>query len=585
MAQEKFDASTHGKLRCVSCHSDITSEEHDVPLKKVECGNCHRVETEIYKNSDHGIALGAGVSSAASCKACHGEPHGILNSRNTASPVNRANIPATCAQCHAKTEEMAKFQLSQPAPIVSYAHSVHGRALSQNGGSSAAMCTDCHGSHDLHKPTNPQSKLFWQNIPATCGKCHENISKTFARSVHGKAVTAGKRDAPICTDCHGEHAIAPVKEKESKVSPAHITQTCGQCHAAERIITKYQLPAHVVETYMGSFHGLASQLGSVTAANCASCHGAHDILPSDDPRSMIYPANLSRTCGKCHAGVSAQVAQGQIHSGTRPGLEHRVVSYVRIFYWLLISLTIGGMLLHNGMDFLKKLKLHFQRMRSAGEPQRMTKSERIQHAFLFISFTVLAYTGFALKFPQSWWAAPFMGQGDWRSMGHRTAALLFCLLAGYHVLFLIFTPRGRHELKQLLPVKADFIQPFQMIGFYLGLRTDRPVFGKYGYVEKAEYWALVWGSIVMVLTGVLMTWSDWTLKIFPKWFFDVVTSIHYYEAILACSAIVVWHFYFVIFDPDEYPMKWSWVSGRGSPADEKHRKEKKEPGQKPQPDS
>ena len=203
----------------------------------------------------------------------------------------------------------------------------------------------------------------------------------------------------------------------------------------------------------------------------------------------------------------------------------------------------------------------------------MTLNERIQHAVLTLVFIILAYTGFALKFPQAWWATPFVGRVDWRSVGHRAAAVVFCALALYHLWFILFTDRGRRHVRALWPRRVDLLQPFQMLAYYLGRRATRPVFGRYSYVEKAEYWALVWGSVVMVLTGTLMTWSDWTLRIFPKWFFDAVTAVHYYEAILACLAISVWHFYFVIFDPEEYPMKWTWITGRSSEADRSHRRE------------
>jgi cytochrome b subunit of formate dehydrogenase len=573
---QRFAASVHAALSCAGCHADAIGIPHDVPLKPVTCNACHQLESEIYRNSDHGRAVHQGNDKAASCRDCHGEPHAILEHRNPASPVFRANVPSTCGTCHQQTEAMAKFHLGQLAPIATYDKSVHGLAL-HRGVSNAAVCTDCHGSHDLHRATNPASKLYWQRIPETCGQCHQNIAQTFARSVHGQAVGAGKRDAPVCTDCHGEHSIDAVKQATSSVFPANIPETCGQCHGAERIISKYRLPGHVVDTYMDSFHGLALQLGSVTAANCASCHGAHDILPSDDLRSSVNPNNLAKTCGTCHPGVTSLVAAGQIHSGTRPGLEHRAVSLVRQFYLWLIMLVIGGMVVHNGLDFSRKLSRHYAASRSRGAPGRMNRNERIQHGVLIAAFAALAYTGFALHYPNAWWAAPMVGRMDWRSFAHRAAAALFVLLSVYHAWFILWTPRGRAEL-QALRVRADDLRQLgQTLAFYLGWRAERPTLGHYSYVEKAEYWALVWGSIIMTLTGALMTWQDWTLRFFPKWFFDVVRTIHFYEAVLACLAIVVWHFYFTVFDPEEYPMKWTWVTGRSSEADAKHRSQDEEP--------
>ena len=116
-------------------------------------------------------------------------------------------------------------------------------------------------------------------------------------SIHGRAVKAGVTDSPTCTDCHGEHSIALSDSEDSKVSAAHISATCAECHAAERIVTKYRLPKFAVETYLDSYHGLSMRLGSVTAANCSSCQGKHDILPSGDPvpvEEVTFAATLSQ---------------------------------------------------------------------------------------------------------------------------------------------------------------------------------------------------------------------------------------------------------------------------------------------------
>lgn len=563
-----FGASMHADNSCVGCHSDITEPDHDVPLAKVDCAECHALESEIYLQSSHGIALRSGRDMAASCRDCHGDAHAVTSSRDPASPTSRLNVALTCASCHGDVEAMRAFHLNQAAPIASYEDSVHGRALADGSGTLAAVCTDCHGSHDLRRATETGSKLHWRHISQTCGKCHENTHQTYERSVHGLAIAEGNRDAPVCTDCHGEHNIADVKSPDSKVYATRIAGTCSECHSAQRIVTRYQLAEHAVETYMDSYHGLAMRLGSVTAANCASCHGNHDILPSSDPRSSVHPENLSKTCGKCHAGVGDLVARGQIHSGTRPGAEHRAVSVVRRIYVWLFVVVLGGMLFHNGLDLYRKLREHYREMDAHGIPHRMNVNERIQHAILAVTFIVLGYTGFALKFPDAWWARPFIGQFDWRGYGHKVTAVVFCALALFHFIYVVFTKRGRWQLAQLRIRFSDIVHGFQMLGFYLHLRTERAKFGYYSYIEKMEYWALVWGSVVMAVTGALMTYEEWTLRLFPKWIYDVMTAIHYYEAILACLAIIIWHFYFTVFDPEEYPVKWTFVSGRGSKADQ-----------------
>ena len=103
-----------------------------------------------------------------------------------------------------------------------------------------------------------------------------------------------------------------------------------------------------------------------------------------------------------------------------------------------------------------------------------------------------------------------------------------------------------------------------MIMHNLGRRPQSPRFARFSYMEKAEYWALMWGGIIMSVTGVLL-WFDnyfvtsWGL---PKGFLDVVLVIHYYEAWLATLAIVVWHGYATVVNPNVYPMNPAWLTGK-----------------------
>ena len=84
----------------------------------------------------------------------------------------------------------------------------------------------------------------------------------------------------------------------------------------------------------------------------------------------------------------------------------------------------------------------------------------------------------------------------------------------------------------------------------------------HSYIEKAEYWAVVWGAVIMVLTGVVLWANNWALSWLPKSVLDFLTAVHFYEAVLATLAIVVWHFYFVLFDPEVYPMDPAWLTGK-----------------------
>jgi cytochrome b subunit of formate dehydrogenase len=568
--EQKFSHSIHAKNLCTSCHADIADLPHAEKLKPVSCSQCHRIETDIYLHSDHGQAIHKGVSEAASCKSCHGETHTLLNSRDPASPVNRANIPATCAKCHGNIREMEKFDLRQRAVVVTYDKSVHGIAHS-NGVVNAAVCTDCHGSHDLHRSTNPESKLNWQAIPATCGKCHENVRQTYIRSIHGKAVASGIRDAPVCTDCHGEHTIQAVRAATSKVAPSHIPETCGQCHGTERIASRYQLSPTVVQTYMQSFHGLAMQFGGVTVANCASCHGFHDILPSSDRLSSVNKANLPQTCGKCHPGIGTRLASGEIKIHNLPGVAKGkpwLVNFVSRFYIIVIVVTIGGMLAFNAFDYIAKTHIHIRQVNASSGEVRLTKLARLQHAALIMLFVLLAYTGFVHKFPEAWWSWPFRAMqngGDIRGMLHRVCGWMFASLFVVHLVVLLCTSRGRVHLRQLWFARHDFKDFLTVLAGNLRLRPASPPPRRFSFAEKAEYWALIWGSFVMILTGAMLIFTETVLRLWPKVWHDVAQVIHYYEAVLATLAIVVWHFYWVIFDPKEYPMNPAWLIGKKAP--------------------
>lgn len=183
------------------------------------------------------------------------------------------------------------------------------------------------------------------------------------------------------------------------------------------------------------------------------------------------------------------------------------------------------------------------------------------------SFTLLVYTGFAMKFPEAWWAAPLIrweGAFAFRGWLHRIAAAVMIGLSLYHLFYLITTKRGRGQVKDLVPKYKDLTDVIQMLKYNFGLAKDKPKFERYNYVEKAEYWALIWGTVVMSVTGFILWFENISLKLFPNWITDVSTVIHLYEAILATLAILAWHFYFQFFDPSVYPMNTTCLTGKMS---------------------
>lgn len=553
-----LETTVHAGLGCADCHPDA-GDGHAERLAPAACASCHDEAVQAMAESQHGLARARGDEDAPTCGDCHGG-HRILAATDTASTVHPQRVPQTCAACHADLDFIERRPTSLASPLEAYEKSMHFRAL--QSGRHGATCSDCHEAHDLRRPSDPRSAIYPTTVPATCGKCHGEIRATYDQSIHGQALARGDRNAPNCVDCHGEHEIRAPEDPLSRVYPSTIVNsTCVQCHESLRVTSRYGLSRGRLSSYLESYHGLAERSGSTVVANCASCHGVHDIRPSDDPKSSVHRDNLPQTCGKCHPGAGASFATGTIHVATEHD-EHPAVSYMRRFYLLLIVAIIGLMALHNALDFRKNFAKG--RLPYGTDYLRFTRSERLQHGLTALSFIVLAYSGFALKFPGSWWAVPFSwldSAEDTRRLVHRAAAVVMMAVCLYHLGYLLLTRRGRQQLRAMLPRIGDVRDGLQMIRYYLDATPTPPAFARFSYAEKAEYWALVWGSVVMSATGLLLWFENTSLQYMPRWGLDLATVVHYYEAWLAALAIVVWHLYFVIFSPRVYPMSLVWFHG------------------------
>jgi cytochrome b subunit of formate dehydrogenase len=149
-----------------------------------------------------------------------------------------------------------------------------------------------------------------------------------------------------------------------------------------------------------------------------------------------------------------------------------------------------------------------------------------------------------------------------RSLTHRIAGVVLIAAGLYHLIYVAAAREGRRLLRDMAPVPKDAANALGAMRYHLGLGGARPRFGRFSYAEKAEYWALVWGTILMALTGVMLWAKVWVGNLLARWWIDVATSVHFYEAILATLAILVWHFYQVFFDADVYPMNWAWWNGK-----------------------
>lgn len=533
-------------------------------IKNSDCLECHS-DKELTGENPAGKTISLFVDETKFIASAHrtnfcSDCHSDLTSKHPDDDIPAK--PVNCATCHERQSE-------------SYGESVHGLAVTA-GKPDSATCADCHGTHEVMSPASPASPLHYSNLAVTCGACHDEAARDVQASVHGKSTASGSRYSATCTDCHSEHKIQHLTGGLATKTSADV---CSKCHASERLNTKYNLLPDRVRTFFESYHGLATQYGSTLAANCASCHGYHKILASSDPRSTIHPNNLVATCGKCHPGAGDNFAKSKVHvdpSVSKAGdLGGQINWWVRRLYLWLIFGVIGGMLVHNGLVFIKKVRAL---RRTQHRPiVRMNYGQRMQHWILMVSFVVLAITGFALKFPDSWIAKILGSNEPFRQWSHRIAGVVMLVAGAYHVFYILATKDGRKLIKDFFPRVRDIKDVFANLLYLVGLRTTKPQFARFGYVEKMEYWAVIWGTIIMGATGLAIWFKMDVTRFFPRWFVDVATTIHYYEAILACLAIIVWHFYHVIFDPEVYPMNLACVDGRVS----EHWQEEEHPLEKP----
>ncbi|MFA5057149.1 MAG: cytochrome b/b6 domain-containing protein [Opitutaceae bacterium] len=556
---------------CTACHGTHAVARRQsadfpfTPARQTEaCGRCHQPARDQFLASAHGRAGAAGLKEAPACLDCH---RLSVARRPGEKPGIELKLAQTrlCESCHLQKPAVGDRTLRGTKFVASFAHSAHGAAL-QRGLVEAANCVDCHGSHEMNQAMVAGSRVNKTRLPETCARCHQAQTAEYNFSVHAVALRKGNLDSPACTDCHGEHDILRHTDPASPVYARNVAQqVCASCHASVRLTKKYGLVADSFQTFADSYHGLAARGGAVTVVNCASCHSSHAIKSHLDPTSTVYKDNLVATCGQCHPGANRRFTIGRVHVSPDQRAESPILYWIASLYIVLIFLVIGGMTVHNLSDFARKLlrKLAQQKGEIPPEPAphrlylRMTAHERLQHAFLAISFILLVLTGFMLRYPEAWWVMA-------RSFLHRLAGVALMAAGLWHLGYLALTAEGRQLFRDLLPARRDLTDPWKVLRYNLRLAPDKPKFGRFSYIEKAEYWALIWGTVLMGVTGAILWFENASIGLFTKLGFDIARTVHFYEAILATLAILVWHFYFVIFNPDIYPMNLAWLTGHVS---------------------
>lgn len=296
---EVFGKSIHGGLSCTDCHTDLARAEvpHPEKLQKVSCATCHADTVAVVEQSIHYAPEKNGQG--AHCVNCHGT-HDILPSKDMASRTYALNLPKTCAQCHSHQH------LPGAAGTVadSYIDSVHGRGVARAGLVVSANCTSCHGAHDIKTKTDPASRVNRTRIADTCGTCHQGIEPLFATSVHAEQSRMGNTGAAVCSDCHTSHQIQRADTDQWRLAAI---QECGSCHLDK--VATYRDTFHGQVTALGftrmatcsDCHGSHTVMAAGNPASsihqgnlvktCGACHqGSNANFVKYDPHADKHDA-------------------------------------------------------------------------------------------------------------------------------------------------------------------------------------------------------------------------------------------------------------------------------------------------------
>ena len=222
--------STHAHTACSQCHSGVNASRVrpcETITAKVECSACHAETGRQYLASTHGTLFAKHDPNAPGCTDCHGT-HGVQRRKDPGSPIFPTNIPDLCARCHREGNKAAvRYTGSEHDIIERYQESIHGKGLLRSGLTVTATCTDCHTAHRILPMADSASSVNPRNVPATCGRCHLGIEELFNASVHVTRIGKTDKRLPVCNDCHTAHTIRRADTEGFRLT---IMGQCGKCH-------------------------------------------------------------------------------------------------------------------------------------------------------------------------------------------------------------------------------------------------------------------------------------------------------------------------------------------------------------------
>jgi cytochrome b subunit of formate dehydrogenase len=556
-----FAASGLDNSACLACH--------DVKAKKIEVVGGEDGGKRTLKGVA-GEGYGHGVHGRLDCVACHIE----IVDANAPHRIAEGGKVAGCAECHQamwqKLQAEGRATTGSRLGIVvqnveAYGKSFHARPNKEDASRVNATCTDCHDTHTFDvPPRGTAARVEWhKTVPKVCGKCHEDELEEYAESVHGKAVLEeGDAKAAVCSDCHTTHDIGNTSADPTKLA---ITANCGSCHKEE------------LESYRHTYHGQVNRLGYAYTAKCFDCHGSHEIAKVEEAGSKVSEKNRLKTCQKCHSDKKAgmhDATAGFLSFGPH-ATGHDYDKYPQM--WLATKFMTGLLIFvfvffwaHSGLWYYREWQDRRQRkaaqhvdttgLEEGRHFQRFAAGWRLGHLLFAIVTMTLVLTGTTALFADSAWAptvAALLGGPRVLGIIHRVAATLFIGIFMIHFVYVMQKLLRDRSFRwfgpdSLIPNWKDFADCWGMFKWFMG-RGPRPLFDRWTYFEKFDYWAVFWGVNIIGWSGLMLAFPHVTAQYLPGWVFNVATLVHGEEAFLAAVFLFTVHFFNNHFRPDKLP--------------------------------
>jgi cytochrome b subunit of formate dehydrogenase len=579
----KNSATDLGNASCLSCH--------DGKRGKLEVRDTDG-EMRALRKVDPG-KYGKSVHAAMECITCHREINDSVAPHSNAVGEKKPD----CAGCHleiAKTPSY--FKTAQERRVIrlvaenieAYSKSSHARPTGDGPNKVNASCNDCHDVHSFDVPSrdSPARAESRLGVSDMCGTCHDAHLEEWGESVHGRAVKEKKNPKSAnCADCHTAHSVAKPRSDAVKLA---ITDSCGNCHE------------DAYKSYRATYHGQIATLGFTNTAKCFDCHSSHDIEPSSNPNARMNIENRLEACQKCHSGRNdIPLATAGFVSYSPHGTADDFATYPQIWVAnkIMIGLlvgTFGFFWLHTLLWFYREYKERKQRktqphVRVDGLPalpaqfqgkhfRRFSRTWRIAHILFALSLMTLTLTGISLFYPQAPWAKPLinlLGGPPTAGIIHRVAAVIFAGVFFWHLVYVgrnLYRDRKTFQIfgpNSLIPGPRDLLDILAMFKWFFGL-GPRPVFDRWTYWEKFDYWAPFWGVTIIGVSGLMLWVPHVTAEYLPGWVFNVATIFHSEEAFLAVVFLFTVHFFNNHFRPDKFPLDIVMFTGTFTLEEFKH---------------